>query len=227
MILKIILVLIIAYLVGSIPFGLLVVRLFSGKDIRKVASGRTGGTNAMRAGGFFSGLFTMIFDALKGTLAIWLVKEMVPMDTPGIYWLQIAAGILAIIGHNYSLFLVERGEDGKIQFRGGAGGATTLGGAIGLWPSSLAIILPVSVLVFVFIGYASVTTMGIAFLTTMVFLYRAIIGVSPWAYVIFGIVAEILLIIALKPNIKRLKEGTERLVGLRAYLKKKMQTPAG
>ena len=226
MVLKIIAVLLMAYLVGSIPFGLLVVRLFSGKDIRNVESGRTGGTNAMRAGGFVSGLFTMIFDALKGTLAIWLVKDLVALDVPWIYWLQIAAGILAIIGHNYSLFLVERKEDGKLHFRGGAGGATTLGGAIGLWPAIWAIILPVSIIVFVFIGYASVTTMGIAFITTLVFLYRAIIGASPWAYVIFGVAAEILLLVALKPNIQRLKEGTERLVGLRAYLRKKMQTPA-
>ena len=226
MVLKIVAVLIMAYLIGSIPFGLLVVRLFSGKDIRSVESGRTGGTNAMRAGGFISGLFTMIFDALKGTLAIWLVKDIVPLETPWIYWLQIVAGILAILGHNYSLFLVERKEDGKLHFRGGAGGATTLGGAIGLWPSIWAIIIPVSICVFVFIGYASVTTMGIAFIAILVFLYRAIIGASPWAYVIFGVAAEIILMVALKPNIQRLKEGTERLVGLRAYLKKKMQTPA-
>jgi glycerol-3-phosphate acyltransferase PlsY len=226
MILKVLLVLIMAYLIGSIPFGLLVVKLFSGKDIRKIESGRTGGTNAMRAAGFLSGLFTMIFDVLKGTLAIWLVSVITLMEAPWIYWVQIAAGILAIIGHNYSIFLIEQMEDKKIRFRGGAGGATTLGGAIGLWPVSLAIILPVAILVFFFIGYASVTTMSIAFLTTMVFLYRAIIGASPWAYVIFGVIAEILLVIALKPNIQRLKEGKERLVGLRAILKKKMQTPA-
>jgi len=215
-----------AYLIGSIPFGLLVVKLFSGKDIRKIESGRTGGTNAMRAAGFLSGLFTMIFDVLKGTFAIWLVSEITQMKAPWIYWIQITAGIFAIIGHNYSLFLIEQGEDKKISFRGGAGGATTLGGAIGLWPASLAIILPVAILVFFFIGYASVTTMSIAFLTTMVFLYRAIIGLSPWAYVIFGVIAEILLIIALKPNIQRLKEGKERLVGLRAMIKKKIKTPA-
>ncbi|MBI9048529.1 MAG: glycerol-3-phosphate acyltransferase [Anaerolineaceae bacterium] len=223
---KILIVLFSAYIIGSIPFGLLVVRLLSGKDIRQIESGRTGGTNAMRAAGFLSGLVTMIFDALKGTFAIWLVQELVPLEAPAIYWLQITAGILAIIGHNYSLFLIERDSNGKAHFRGGAGGATTLGGAIGLWPLSLAIILPMSILVFVFIGYASVTTMGIAFLTTMVFLYRAIIGASPWAYVLFGVIAEILLIIALKPNIQRLKEGKERLVGLRAYILKKKQTPA-
>lgn len=226
MVLKVILVLLMAYLIGSIPFGLLVVRLFSGKDIRKIESGRTGGTNAMRAAGYPSGIFTMIFDALKGTLAIWLVGVITQMAAPWLYWVQIAAGILAIIGHNYSVFLIEK-VDGKItRFRGGAGGATTLGGAIGLWPTSLAITLPAALLVFLFIGYASVTTMSIAFVTTMVFLYRAIIGVSPWAYFIFGVIAEILLVIALKPNIQRLKEGKERLVGVRAWLKKKIETPA-
>jgi acyl phosphate:glycerol-3-phosphate acyltransferase len=222
---RIILVLFSAYIIGSIPFGLLVVRLFSGKDIRQIESGRTGGTNAMRAGGFFSGFFTMLLDALKGTLAVWLVQELVVVDAPMIYWLQITAGIMAIIGHNYSLFLIEKTSEGKLHFRGGAGGATTLGGAIGLWPTSVAIIVPIAILVFVFVGYASVTTMSIAFLAIVIFLIRAISGVSSWIYVIFGVIAEILLVIALKPNIKRLKAGTERLVGLRAYLKKK-QTPA-
>jgi glycerol-3-phosphate acyltransferase PlsY len=222
---RIILVLFSAYIIGSIPFGLLVVRLFSGKDIRQIESGRTGGTNAMRAAGLHSGLFTMIFDALKGTFAVWLVQELVQLNAPTIYWIQIAAGIMAIIGHNYSLFLIERNEEGKLKFRGGAGGATTLGGAIGLWPTSVAIIVPAAILVFVFVGYASVTTMSIAFIATIIFLIRAMIGLSPWIYVIFGIIAEALLVIALKPNIERLKAGTERLVGLRAYLKKK-RTPA-
>ena len=117
----------------------------------------------MRAAGLHSGLFTIVFDALKGTLAIWLVSVITMMSAPWLYWVQIVAGILAIIGHNYSIFLIEWADGKIIRFRGGAGGATTLGGAIGLWPSSLAITLPAAILVFLFIGYASVTTMSIAF----------------------------------------------------------------
>ena len=63
-----------SYLLGSIPFGLLIVKLKTGKDIRSVESGRTGGTNAMRAAGFFAGLLTAILDLLKSAVCVWIVR---------------------------------------------------------------------------------------------------------------------------------------------------------
>jgi glycerol-3-phosphate acyltransferase PlsY len=210
--------LIIAYLMGSIPFGFLVVKIINGRDIREVESGRTGGTNAMRAAGIGAGAITAILDVLKGAATAWVVTWLIP----GQPWVQVGAALLAILGHNYSVFLLKR-ENGRWSFRGGAGGATCLGGAIALWNPIGLIILPLAAVVYLFVGYASVTTMSIAFIAMLVFLVRAILGLSPWAYVIYGVLALLALVWALRPNLQRLKEGTERVVGLRAkWLKQKV-----
>lgn len=210
--------LLLAYIMGSIPFGYLVVKIINGRDVRDVESGRTGGTNAMRAAGIGAGAITAILDVIKGAATAWVVTWL----TPGQPWVQVGAALLAIIGHNYSIFLLKV-ENKKLVFRGGAGGATCLGGAIALWNPIIWIILPLAIMVYLFIGYASVTTMSIAFIAMIVFLVRAILGLSPWAYVIYGALALFVLVMALRPNLKRLKDGTERVVGLRAkWLKKKV-----
>jgi acyl phosphate:glycerol-3-phosphate acyltransferase len=201
-----------AYFLGSIPFGMIIVRLSTGKDIRQVESGRTGGTNAMRAAGFWAGAATGVMDLLKGSAAVWLARTVMP----GAPWVHVLAGLAAILGHNYSFFLLERDEQGQVRFRGGAGGATTAGGAMGLWFPSVLIIIPVSVVILFGVGYASVTTMSIALIATLIFAYRAWIGASPWQYIFYGVLAELILMWALRPNIRRLRQGTERMVGWRA-----------
>src|SRR4030066_1841222 len=128
----------IAYLIGSIPSGLLVVRVATGQDIRSIESGRTGGTNAMRAAGFLAGLATGLLDILKGASAVWVAQAI----SEGTVWMSVVSGLMAVIGHNYSAFLIEKGEDGKIRFKGGAGGATTLGAPLGLWAQSWMLFLP-------------------------------------------------------------------------------------
>ncbi len=198
-----------AYVIGSIPFGLLIVKLTTGKDIRQVASGRTGGTNAMRAAGFWAGFFTAIFDILKGAGAVWIAQALLP----GHHLTHALAPIAAILGHNHSIFLPEYDDNGKFKgLRGGAGGAPSVGGAFGLWAPSIAIIFPLGVFVFFTIGMASVTTMSVAFFAIIVFVVRAAMGLSPWVDVLYAVVAELLLIWALRPNIKNLLAGNERVV---------------
>jgi glycerol-3-phosphate acyltransferase PlsY len=206
-------VLLLAYLIGSIPSGLIIVKLFTGKDVRSIESGRTGGTNVMRAAGVWAGIATGIFDACKGMAAVFLSHKLIPGNH---IWIEVLAPFLAIIGHNYSIFLIERNENGALRLRGGAGGATCLGGSIGLWFPSLFIILPLAGLIYYFIGYASVTTMSIAILTALIFAYRAWLGLNPWQYAVYGVMAFGALAWTLRPNIKRLFEGKERIVGLRA-----------
>ncbi len=216
-------VLLLAYVIGSVPFGLLIVKLHTGQDIRNIASGRTGGTNAMRAAGLWAGIFTALFDILKGAGAVWLARAMIPDQ----HWVHVFAPIFAILGHNYSIFLPEFDENHRFKgLRGGAGGAPSVGGAFGLWPASLAIILPLGTLVFFTLGYASVTTMSVAFFAIIVFAVRAING-FPWIDVFYGILAEVLLIWALRPNIKNLLAGKERVVNIslhgRIKAKREMQ----
>lgn len=219
MVLKIILLLVVTYIVGSIPVGLFVVRLFTGKDVRQIGSGRVGGTNAMRAAGLLAGVLTAALDAGKAILAGYLAALIFPGST----WLKVAAVVMAVLGQVYSVFLIERNAENKFVFHGGAGGATTLGGAIALFPASWVIILPLVILVFIIIGYASITTISIALFSLILFFIRAINGQGPWQFVAYGGIALIIVLYALRPNLKRLREGTERVVGLRAYLQKKKE----
>lgn len=201
-----------AYLLGSVPFGMIIVRLTTGRDLRQVESGRTGGTNAMRAAGFWAGLATALLDVLKGAIAAWAARYLLP-GTP---WVHVLAPLAAILGHNYSIFLAERDSQGRLRLRGGAGGATATGGALGLWGPSILIIIPLGALILFGVGYASVATMSAALTATLIFVYRAWSGASPWQYIFYGLLAEVLLVWALLPNIQRLRRGTERRVGWRA-----------
>ena len=214
------------YLMGSIPNGMLMVRLTTGKDIRQIGSGRTGGTNAMRAGGSLAGLATGILDVLKSMLAVGISRWIMP----GYFWLDILVGLAAVIGHNYSIFSIDwkNTRFGRIPiFHGGAGGAPTLGAAVAFWFPSLFIILPVGLLVFLFVGYASVTTLVSGLTVIIIFSIRAALGYSSKWYVVFGLVSLGLMIWSLRPNIDRLIHGTERVVGLRALWHKRHNHAGG
>lgn len=207
-----------AYLLGAVPFGFILVMWRTGKDIRDVQSGRTGGTNAMRAAGFPVGLTTGVLDVLKGFFAVTLAETLLP----GNAWIAALAPVAAVIGHNYSVSLIHVDDDGKLSFGGGAGGATVLGGAMGLWPPAILYMLPIGILIYYFIGYASVTTISAGLMSIVIFAVRAYQGQSPWEYVLFGILVTILVVIALQPNIKALREGKERLHGYRARKQKEV-----
>lgn len=209
--------LVLSYVIGSIPFGLLIVRLKSGQDLRKVESGRTGGTNAMRAAGFWAGFLTAMLDVFKSAFAVWTARFLIAQNIlPPIVWLEVLAPVLVVIGHNNSIFLRERDESGKLRLRGGAGGASAGGGALGLWAPSFLIVAPLGVLLLFVVGYASIATLSVGVVAALIFAVRAWLGHSPWEYVFYGILVEIPLIWALRPNIRRLLNGTERVVGLRA-----------
>jgi len=205
--------LVIGYIIGSIPFGLLIVKLKTGKDIREVESGRTGGTNAVRAAGFWAGLLTAILDILKGASSVWIAQVL----SPGNHLIHVLAPVGAIMGHNYSVFLLSRGEDGKLRFHGGAGGAAALGGAMGLWPLMGPIVFGAGALIWFTLGIASVTTMTIGLTVTIVFAIRAYLGLQSPIDILYGALALFLLVWSLRPNIKKLLEGKERVIGLSLY----------
>ncbi len=207
-ILLILLVIGLSYVIGSIPWGWVVVKLFTGKDVRQ---------NVMRAAGFFAGLLTAGLDVSKGLASGWIADALVP----GNPWVKVLAAVIALLASTHSIFNIERDEAGRIHLRGGAGGATGLGGAMALWPLSFVVIFPVAALVFILVGYASVTTISIAVASVVLFAVRAIAVDAPWQYIVYGILATLIVLYALRPNLKRLREGTERVVGLRAYYLKR------
>ena len=189
------------YLLGSIPVGLLVVRAVTGKDIREVGSGRIGGTNVLRVAGPWVALLTSLSDVAKGLLAVYLAREIV--GTPVV---EALAGLAAVVGHNYSVF---------IGFKGGAGTATTIGGAIGLWPWNGAVLIIVGAAVVTATRYASLGSIVIALLLPIVLTLRAWLAGAPWVYLIHGLGTAALTLWALRPNIRRLRDGNERRVTLR------------
>lgn len=200
---------IIGYLCGSIPFGYLYVRLFKGEDLRKIGSGRTGGTNSLRAAGLGVGVLTSLSDVLKGAASVWIVSWLFGDALgPMLPWMQATAGVMSVVGHNWSIFL---------KFGGGAGTGPNVGwsSAIWLW------ILPIAFLVMggmlYFVGMASVASLSMAVVTIIVFAYRYLAGIDATpAYLAGSIVAGLVVTWALRPNIKRVLNGTERLVGPRA-----------
>jgi glycerol-3-phosphate acyltransferase PlsY len=203
------------YLVGAIPSGYLAVKLLTGKDIRSFGSGRIGGTNAIRAAGLFAGLLTAVGDIGKGAVAVWGASWLAhPLNLNSAAVAQVLAGVMAVVGHNYSVF---------VSWKGGAGTGPNVGVAAGFWFPALFILLPLLPILLVATGYASVTSLVIAGLVPILFAVRALVDQTPWEYAVYGIVAGTLVVWALRPNIARLKAGTERLVGPRAKAARKKQ----
>jgi glycerol-3-phosphate acyltransferase PlsY len=114
-----------AYLLGSIPFGYLLVRFFRKEDVRSTGSGNIGATNVARAGGASLGLLTLLFDTFKGYVAVMIAMHLAPNTAHGPSTLAIAAAVAAVLGHVFPIWL---------RFRGGKGIATALGVFIALVP---------------------------------------------------------------------------------------------
>jgi len=201
-----------AYLVGAIPFGFLLVKIFTGQDVRAVESGRTGGTNSMRAAGFPIGLATSLLDILKSACMVWLVKSLYPDQ----YWMHVLSGVVTVIGHNYSIYMIRRGPTGKLMIGGGAGGTPAVGALVGLWWPSIFILVPIGYLIVMVIGYASLATMSLPLIGSLIFLIRFLTLDQPGIYILTGLLSEIFILWELRPNIKRLLSGSERIVGFRA-----------
>jgi glycerol-3-phosphate acyltransferase PlsY len=211
MILQWMLAIVLGYALGALPTGYLWLKLFRRQDITKIGSGRTGGTNAMRAGGTKIGILTMLSDFLKGYLAAYFAN----MLGPGEVWAPILAGVASVLGHNWSLWLYW--WTGKLS--AGAGTGPNVGGAIFFWFPFVYILVPVIALMVVVVGYASVASITVALLVPVIFYLRYLAVGTPWEYAVYGVLTAILVILALRGNIQRLLKGTENRVGI--FAKKK------
>lgn len=200
----------IGYICGALPFGFWYVKAARKIDIRDVGSGRTGGTNAYRAGGAFIGLFTGFSDIVKGFVAIWLTRLLLGDVLGETYlpWALATTAVMAVIGHNWSVFL---------KWGGGAGTTPNVGWATALWWPVFPIALLVMGVTLVGVGMASVISLTVAAILPIIFAVRYLIGIdSTAAYMVGGILSAAVVTWALRPNIKRLIKGTERVVGPRA-----------
>jgi len=201
--LRALLVIIIAYLLGSIPFGYLIVRQKLGDDIRQSGSGGTGATNVSRRAGKTAGVITLLLDAFKGTLAVLLAKMLLTGPPPLVDRLVAAAAIAVIVGHIFPVWL---------KFRGGKGVATGVGVFLILAPVALlcAGVLFVAIVALTrFVSLGSIT----AATALPVCVWLQSMFVEPVAdlgpLLTAAILGALLIIFAHRGNIGRLARGTE------------------
>ena len=202
-----------AYLSGSIPVGYVVARLY-GVDVTASGSGRTGGTNVLRAAGGLAAGLTVMGDVLKGLLPVALTKLVLPvivlllndgvmMDT-FVHVIVALTMPAAVLGHNFSLFL---------GFRGGVGAGTAIGtvGGINFFVAIAAAILAIIALALT--RFASILSTTVAVSSMILVIILAFMGYVPYAYIL-GVVLNLMIIVnALRPNYARIRAGTERKVG--------------
>ncbi|MCC6168948.1 MAG: glycerol-3-phosphate acyltransferase [Caldilineaceae bacterium] len=211
---------VLGYLLGSVPVGLWVCRLF-GVDIRQVGSGRTGATNAWRAAGLKAAIPTLLGDALKGAVAIWVITALFRLLIPdptamdvvdanrrlaALHLAQSLAGGMAVVGHNWSFLM---------GFKGGAGGVTGAATTMALLPPVGGMVWLIGIFLFWWSRIASLATFGVGASTFAIFLMRAVEDwETNWPYVVYGLITLVAVIVALRPNREKLKEGKERVVTL-------------
>ncbi len=192
-----------AYLLGSIPFGLLVVKASAGRDIRAVGSGNIGAANVARNAGLAAGALTLLLDAGKGYAAVWLAGH---WSGGNLRWMM-AAAVAAVVGHVFPVWL---------GFKGGKGVATGLGVFLPICPLAVAAAAGFWILVVLFWRYSSLgSIVAAAALPVLVYLFYAPPHAPP-EYVLLGTVFISLVILAKhRGNMERLIAGKESRLGSR------------
>lgn len=201
---------VVAYLLGSVPFGVLIANAH-GRDLRSIGSGNIGATNVARALGKKWAYICFVLDCLKGLVPMLVAKALISELTIGVLSLWLAVGCAAIIGHIFPIYL---------KFKGGKGVATSLGVVLGLYPyytipgiTALAIWAG-AVLIWRYISLASITA-AVAFPISLI---ASIVLLDDWRFlqlwplIVVAVVMGLLVIVRHAENIKRLLEGSEAKV---------------
>ena len=188
-----------AYLLGSIPWGYVILQWRHGVDIRQYGSGRTGMSNVLRTAGKNVAAAVLALDVLKGVLAVLLAREVIGTTTA-----EVTTGLLVLIGHNWPVFL---------GFRGGRGIATGLGGLAIMAPIPAAVaavaFLPI-ILLSRYLSLGSIIGVIIAFFTV---LGMAMAGMYATAYTLYAFIGGAIIIWQHRDNIQGIIKGTERRLG--------------
>jgi glycerol-3-phosphate acyltransferase PlsY len=207
------LIVIVAYLLGSIPFGYLIVRATKGADVRETGSGGTGATNVSRRAGKSAGVLTLVLDAMKGAAAVLIAKIILGSTvaasaglgglTEKTYWWVTAAAIAVIVGHIFPVWL---------RFRGGKGVATGVGVFLVLAPIALALAGLVFIVIVVSTRYVSLGSIGAA-VAIPLFLFLQHVFIRPVEFLVPTLTAAnivaALIVFAHRANIGRLLSGSE------------------
>lgn len=193
----------VGYLLGAIPFGLIVGRLTKGIDLREYGSHRTGATNALRTLGAKAAALVFVLDVTKGVAAV-LIARALAADDP--LWAAAVSGFAAIVGHNWSVF---------IGFGGGRGVATSAGALGAVTPWTLLVVFPIVALVIWRSGYVSLGSIVGALLAPIITAGWVVLGQASVPAIAYALASGVLVTVAHADNIERLRAGTERKIGQR------------
>jgi glycerol-3-phosphate acyltransferase PlsY len=196
---------VVGYLIGAIPTGLIVGRVYKNVDITRVGSQRTGATNVLRTLGPGAAAIVFLGDGLKGVLAVVIANAL----TNGDALAASLAALGAIVGHSYSIF---------IGFRGGRGVTPGLGALLVLAPLAALIAVALGAVLIVLTRYVSLGSIVGAASGGIVLSLLALIGLEPRPYLLYGSVAAAFIIVSHRDNIARIVSGTERRLGERVEL---------
>jgi glycerol-3-phosphate acyltransferase PlsY len=198
----------VSYLLGSVPFGYILVRLFQGIDVRSIGSGNIGATNVARTGGKKLAIITLLLDALKGWLPVFLVLHLhgIPAaSAPQLHTLAALAALAAVIGHMFPVWL---------GFKGGKGVATGLGVFLALAPLAVLIAMVPFFAIVAFTRYVSLGSI-LAAATFPVALWWLERELFPAPALALCVGVSLLVIVRHHQNIGRLLAGTESRFGAR------------
>lgn len=185
---------IIAYLIGSIPFGYLIVRATAGGDVRQTGSGGTGATNVTRRAGKAAGVITLVLDAVKGALAVLIAKWLSGGNTD---WVIAAAAIAVLLGHIFPVWL---------GFKGGKGVATGVGVFLALAPTA---VLCAGVVFLAVVWLTKFVSLGSILAAATIPLFVWLLESASDPIVSAAVVGALLIVFAHRGNIARLWNGTE------------------
>ena len=188
-----------SYLLGSVPWGYLLLRLHTGEDVRDYGSGRTGMTNVLRTGGGKIAATTMALDVAKAALAVLLARAVIGTNEA-----DVVAGLLVLVGHNWPVFL---------QFRGGRGILTGLGGILMMAPVAAAVATVTFLIITLVSRYVSLgsvvgVTIGCLFMVAL-----TLVGMYSGVYAVYAVIGGAIIIWQHRDNIQRIRQGNERRLG--------------
>jgi acyl phosphate:glycerol-3-phosphate acyltransferase len=209
---KLISVVILGYLLGSIPFGVLVGKFTTGSDIRKFGSGKMGATNVLRTAGRKAAALVAVLDVVKGALAVIFAgliigKDFIIIGNQGIGLMliaQVLAALAAVCGHNWPVFL---------KFKGGRGVATYFGGLVALCPVAALFGGEVLIIGAGLTRFASFGSIAGAVGAYTILVPLTILSGFPLVILIYALIGGIIIIVMHRDNIVRLFKGRERKIG--------------
>ena len=202
-VLQFIAIILLSYLLGAIPFGIIATKLTRGIDARDYGSGKTGATNVLRSAGGKAGLLTLLPDVGKGTTSVliaWLVLHS--------HATQVFAAMAAMVGHNWPIY---------VNFRGGRGVGPYVGGMAAMyWPVALACGPGVGLGIALLTRYVSLGSIFVVLSSFVTMLIMALVGTQPMEYLIYTGTGGGLILFQHRDNIQRLCAGTELKLGEKA-----------